>query len=41
MMHFVVREKAFENLGASEADAMIAAIRERLLERFGRERLGG
>lgn len=41
MMHFVVREKVFEKLGASEADAMIGAIRERLLDRFGRERLGG
>ena len=41
MMGFVVREKAFEKLGAAEADAIIQAIRERLLERFGKDKLGG
>ena len=41
MLGFVVREKAFEKLGAVEADEMIRAIRDRLIERFGRERLGG
>jgi hypothetical protein len=40
MMGFVVREKAFDKLGAAQADAMIGAIRERLLARFG-DKLGG
>lgn len=35
MMGFVVREKAVERVGALEAEAMLQAIRERLLARFG------
>ena len=30
MMGFIVREKAFDKLGPAEADAVIAAIRDRL-----------
>jgi len=40
MMGFVVREKAFDRMGADEADAMIRVIRESLQKRFG-DRLGG
>lgn len=40
MIHFMVREKAFDKLGPLEADAVIAEIRERLQERLG-GRLGG
>ena len=40
MMHFVMREKAFDKLGPVEADEVITAIRERLQERLG-GRLGG
>ena len=39
-MGMVVRGKAFEKLGALEADALIAALREQLRERIG-DRLGG
>jgi hypothetical protein len=35
MMGFVVREKAFEKMGALEADALIKDIREELVKRFG------
>jgi hypothetical protein len=44
MMGFVVREKAFERLGALEADALVQAIRERLKARYGGalgDRFGG
>ena len=40
MMGFIVREKAFEKLGASEADAIVKEIVERLKTRFG-DKLGG
>jgi hypothetical protein len=35
MMGFVVREKAFEKMGALEADALIKDIRAELSKRFG------
>lgn len=40
MMGFVVREKAFDKLGATEADAVITELREKLKLRFG-GKLGG
>lgn len=40
MLGFMTREKAFDRLGAVEADAMITVIREHLKERFG-GKLGG
>jgi hypothetical protein len=40
MMGFMVRGKAFDRLGAIEADELVKAIREKLLQRFG-DRLGG
>lgn len=40
MMGFVVREKAFERLGALEADEVVKAIRERLAAKYG-HLLGG
>ena len=39
-MGFVVRGKAFEQLGVAEADALVASVRELLRERIG-DRLGG
>jgi hypothetical protein len=44
MMGFVVRGKAFERLGALEADAILKAIREKLLAKYGGslgDRFGG
>jgi hypothetical protein len=44
MMGFVVREKAFERLGALEADAIVQAIREKLKAKYGGalgDRFGG
>lgn len=35
MLHFMVREKAFDKLGAIEAYAVASEIRERLPERLG------
>jgi hypothetical protein len=35
MIGFVVREKAFDRLGAVEADALIKNIRETLIARYG------
>lgn len=35
MLGFVVREKAFERVGALEADAIQQAIREKLKAKFG------
>lgn len=40
MMGFVVREKAYDQLGPIEAEELITSIRERLKERFG-GKLGG
>jgi hypothetical protein len=40
MLGLVVRDKAVDKMGASEADAMVTAIRERLQETFGGQ-LGG
>ncbi len=40
MMGFVVREKAYDQLGPIEADELISSIREKLKERFG-GKLGG
>jgi hypothetical protein len=40
MMGFVVREKAYDQLGPIEADELITGIREKLKERFG-GKLGG
>ena len=39
-MGFVVRGKAFEQLGAVEADELVTSVRELLRERMG-DRLGG
>jgi hypothetical protein len=39
-MGFVVRGKAFEQLGAAEAEALVTSVRELLRERIG-DRLGG
>lgn len=40
MLGFIMRGKAYEKLGAIEADEMIGAIREKLRQRVGRK-LGG
>jgi len=40
MMGFVVREKAVENYGPLETEALVTAIRKKLKERLG-GRLGG
>lgn len=40
MLGFVTQEKAYDKLGAVEADAMISVIREHLKERF-EGKLGG
>ena len=40
MMGFVVREKAFERLGAVEATELVTAIRETIVKHFG-DKLGG
>jgi hypothetical protein len=39
-MGFLVREKAYDRLGALEAQALMDAVRETLRERFG-DKLGG
>ena len=39
-MGFLVKEKAYDRLGALEAEDLIKAVRETLLERFG-DKLGG
>jgi hypothetical protein len=42
MLGFVVRGKAFEKMGAHEADELFRAIRDRLVTKFGgSEKLGG
>jgi hypothetical protein len=42
MLGFVVRGKAFEKMGAYEAEELFKAIRERLVAKFGgSEKLGG
>jgi len=40
MIGFVVREKAYDQLGPVEAEELITSIREKLKERFG-GKLGG
>jgi hypothetical protein len=40
MLGFMTREKAFDKLGAVEADSLITVIREKLKERF-EGKLGG
>jgi hypothetical protein len=40
MMGFVVREKAFERLGAEDATELVTQIREALIPHFG-GKLGG
>ncbi len=40
MMGFVVREKAYDQLGPLEAEELIGSIREKLKQRFG-GKLGG
>jgi hypothetical protein len=35
MLGFIVREKAFERVGAAEADAIQQAIREKLIAKYG------
>ena len=40
MLGFIVREKAYDQLGPIEADELITSIREKLKERFG-GKLGG
>jgi hypothetical protein len=40
MLGFFTQERAFDKLGAVEADALITAVREHLKERFG-GKLGG
>ena len=40
MMGFVVREKAFERLGAVEASELVTGIREAIVKHFG-DKLGG
>lgn len=42
MLGFVVRGKAFERMGAYEADELFKAIRERMVAKFGgQQKLGG
>ncbi len=42
MMGFIVRGKAFDAMGAHEAQSLFEAIRERLVQKFGsNETLGG
>lgn len=42
MMGFIVRGKAFDAMGAHEAQALLEAIRDRLIRKFGtNEKLGG
>ena len=40
MLGLVVRDKVVDKMGASEADAMVTAVRDRLQETFGGQ-LGG
>ena len=40
MLGFVVRDKSVEHLGAGETEALAAAIRESIKERYG-DRFGG
>jgi hypothetical protein len=42
MLGFIVRGKAFERMGAQEAQSLLEAIRDRLVVHFGgNEKLGG
>src|SRR5262245_6795839 len=40
MMGFIMRDKAYDKLGALDAETLIGAIREKLHQRMG-DRLGG